>query len=77
LVFAGGSILEIQQLKEPPEMTIALDIIFAVIVFTGVVGLLAASVIASRSTAPRKARPATAKGRARRRAYAVESANAF
>ena len=55
-------------------MTIALNIIFAVVVFTGVVGLLATSVITSRSPAPRKARPATAKGHARQRAYALDSA---
>lgn len=58
-------------------MTIALNIIFAVVVFTGVVGLLATSVITSRSRTPRKVRPAIAKGYARQRAYALDSASAF
>jgi hypothetical protein len=56
-------------------MTIALNII----VFTGVVGLLAASIIASRNSTQLNVRTATAKRRAtaRQRAYgSLKSANA-
>jgi hypothetical protein len=58
-------------------MTIALNIIFAIIVFIGVVGMLAHSVKVARAAHPKlhvaqaKARPATAKSRstAGQRAY--------
>ncbi len=49
-------------------MTIALNILFAVIVFVGVVGLLAYSIIVSRTPAQPKVHVETAKARAAGRA---------
>jgi hypothetical protein len=50
-------------------MTIALNILFAVIVFASVVGLLAYSILASRTPAPPKVHTETAKARAAGRAH--------
>lgn len=49
-------------------MTIALNVLFAVIVFAGVVGLLAVSIAASRTPAQPKVHTETAKARAAGRA---------
>ncbi len=61
-------------------MTIALNIVFAIIVFAGVVGMLAYSVTSSRTAVQRtrKAHPVTANNRAvaRQLGYgALKSAN--
>ena len=50
-------------------MTIALNILFAVIVFASVVGLLAYSILASRTPAPPRVHTETAKARAAGRAH--------
>ncbi|MGH2866267.1 MAG: hypothetical protein ACRDNK_01690 [Solirubrobacteraceae bacterium] len=49
-------------------MTIALNILFATIVFVGVVGLLAYSILAARTPAQPKVHTETAKARAAGRA---------
>jgi heme/copper-type cytochrome/quinol oxidase subunit 2 len=54
--------------KEPKKMTIALNILLAVIVFAGVVGMLAYSIIAARTPAQPKVHTETAKARAAGRA---------
>ncbi len=50
-------------------MTIALNILLAVIVFAGVVGMLAYSIIAARTPAQPKVHTETAKARAAGRAH--------
>ncbi len=52
-------------------MTLALNILLAVVVFAGVVGLLAYNILAARTPAPAKLRPETARrpAHARQRAY--------
>lgn len=59
-------------------MTIALNILLAVVVFAGVVGLLAYNIFAARTPAEPKLRPEAAKrpARARQRALRPDSVRA-